>query len=186
MQIYNKQLNRLLKKIPSDPFECIPGCSDCCRYFQCSWTEWERIPEKRLAEHRFAPCPYLTKTGICEIYEMRPMICRIFGLVTEYLPNIPRIHHIRLMCKRGVQPKIKLTNKELRDLFLGMMDLQNKEAADTLNECGGQDYIKPVPAGPYGWWIWDEIKQRSREMENANGLRSVSAGSVACAANCGA
>lgn len=162
MRSYSKKIDRVMRMIPEGVFECIPGCSDCCQQFPCSWTEWDRVADKRVAQYSVGPCPYIRKGGGCDIYEDRPIICRIYGLVTEELPNIPRIGTVRLRCKRGLLPKVKLPKKLLRDIFMGMVDVMNREAADILN-LGGH----PYPAGPYGYWILRDIRDKTAEHINA-------------------
>jgi Fe-S-cluster containining protein len=114
-----------------------------------------------MADYPLAKCPYVLKSGGCEIYQDRPIICRLFGLVIEHLPNIPHIHQVRLKCPRGITPKVNLSKQLLRDIFVGATDIMNREACDVLNVGA-----RPYPAGPYGPWIWQDIKRRQQEAAN--------------------
>lgn len=71
---------RLREEIPS--FKCVPGCHDCCGPVTTSSEEMSRLPVKSDAEHDAAleafNCVHLGPNG-CEVYEERPLICRLFG-----------------------------------------------------------------------------------------------------------
>lgn len=77
------------RRIPS--FECIPGCHDCCGPVTTSSYEISTLPVKSEAEHDVAltnlSCPYLGEKG-CEVYDDRPLICRLFGTT----PRLPCPH----------------------------------------------------------------------------------------------
>ncbi len=88
---------RLYSKIPA--FQCRPGCTDCCGPVPFSKWEWSRIKNKRLAMG--IKCPY-ARDGKCEIYEQRPLICRLYGAVED----------VRLTCPYGCKPEVKLTKAE--------------------------------------------------------------------------
>ncbi|WP_299871706.1 YkgJ family cysteine cluster protein [uncultured Cocleimonas sp.] len=77
---------RLRERIPT--FECVPGCHDCCGPVTTSSEEMSRLPVKTDAEHEVAldnyNCVHLGPNG-CEVYEERPLICRLFG-TTQTMP----------------------------------------------------------------------------------------------------
>ena len=87
-------VDRLRGCIPS--FECVPGCHDCCGPVTTSSEEMSRLPVKSDAEHDAAldelRCVHLGPNG-CEVYEERPLICRLFGTT----PNMP--------CPNGRRPE---------------------------------------------------------------------------------
>jgi len=70
------------EQIPS--FACKEGCHDCCGPVTASSEEVSRLPMKSDTEHEQAlnelNCPYLGQNG-CEVYEERPLICRLFGTI---------------------------------------------------------------------------------------------------------
>jgi len=82
----------LRQRIPS--FECKPGCHDCCGPVTTSSEEMARLPFKTNAQHEAAlkewNCVYLGPNG-CEVYEERPLICRVFGTT----PRMPCPEHRR-------------------------------------------------------------------------------------------
>jgi Fe-S-cluster containining protein len=87
------QLTFFRKRIPA--FECEPGCHDCCGPVTTSSLEMARLPLKSEAEHDAAlaalSCPHLGQQG-CQVYDERPLICRMFGTTP------------RLACPRGKRP----------------------------------------------------------------------------------
>lgn len=91
---------QLRKRITT--FKCVPGCHDCCGPVTTSSEEMSRLPVKSDAEHDAAlddlRCVHLGPKG-CEVYEERPLICRLFGTTS----NIP--------CPNGCAPEI-MTDSE--------------------------------------------------------------------------
>ncbi len=86
---------------------CGSGCSDCCRA-RLSVTHVEeahmrrglaRLPDelrRELAESASAErqemCPALDDQGRCRIYELRPLICRSFGVPLRHRRPLALIH----------------------------------------------------------------------------------------------
>lgn len=97
------------KRIPA--FECVPGCHDCCGPVTASSEEMARLPRKSEAEHAQAlaalSCPHLGENG-CQVYEERPLICRLFGTTP------------RLACPNGRRPETMIdarTEQQIYDYF---------------------------------------------------------------------
>jgi Fe-S-cluster containining protein len=90
---HRPKLDRLRERIPS--FTCIVGCHDCCGPVTASSEEMARLPVKTEAEHDAAlaelSCPHLGQHG-CEVYNERPLICRLFGTTAT------------LLCPNGMRP----------------------------------------------------------------------------------
>ncbi|GAB6070320.1 YkgJ family cysteine cluster protein [Thiomicrorhabdus hydrogeniphila] len=86
----NIEIIELLRdNIPS--FKCKEGCHDCCGPVTTSSEEMSRLPVKTDAEHDAAlnelTCVHLGPNG-CEVYEERPLICRLYGTTPNLLcPN---------------------------------------------------------------------------------------------------
>ena len=95
-----KKLKRLYKKIPN--MKC-KNCGKCCGIVPFIKLEWARVENKKKATN--LNCPYLSKNG-CEIYELRPFMCRLFG--TSIDP--------RLKCPNGCAPDKILSAEEAREL----------------------------------------------------------------------
>ena len=105
----DQKIGDLRQRIPS--FKCIVGCHDCCGPVTASSEEVARLPVKTDAEHETAladyNCVYLGKHG-CEVYNERPLICRLFGTTP------------RLLCPNGKRPVYMIdrqTDQEI-DQFL--------------------------------------------------------------------
>ena len=81
-------LKKIRKSIPK--FTCKPGCHACCGPVPFSKEEWKRVKDKREPAKALG-CAYLGKDG-CEIYDERPMMCRLFGVVEN------------LQCPHGGKP----------------------------------------------------------------------------------
>lgn len=74
----NKILQNIYDEIPS--FQCKEGCSDCCGPVILSKYESDRLKGKET--NTGVGCRYL-KDGKCSVYEIRPFICRIFGVLND-------------------------------------------------------------------------------------------------------
>ena len=100
MNINREIIAILRERIPS--FECVKGCHDCCGPVTTSSEEMSRLPVKTDAEHEAAldewNCVHLGPKG-CEVYEERPLICRVFGTT----PNMP--------CPNGCRPTEMIDSK---------------------------------------------------------------------------
>lgn len=79
-----RRLEELYAKIPrvSSRRGC-SRCSDCCGPVIWSRIEWERIPEERRKNQTTINCPYIGRDHRCEIYDIRPLACRLFGVVQK-------------------------------------------------------------------------------------------------------
>ena len=90
-------------RIPS--FACKEGCHDCCGPVTASSDEVARLPIKTDKEHEEAlaefNCVYLGENG-CEVYDERPLICRLFGTT----PNLP--------CPNGLAP-VEMIDPKIED-----------------------------------------------------------------------
>ena len=40
--------------------------------------EWELLPDKGFVRLKGQPCPFLQTDGRCEVYDLRPTVCRTF------------------------------------------------------------------------------------------------------------
>lgn len=94
MSCTSRKIDALRLRIPG--FACVPGCHDCCGPVTASSEEMARLPVKSAAEHDAAlaefNCVHLGPQG-CQVYEQRPLICRLFGTT----PNLP--------CPNGRRPE---------------------------------------------------------------------------------
>lgn len=90
-------IRKLYKQIPA--FECKPGCHECCGIVPWARSEWEQISDKR--NYKSVICPYIGPEG-CEVYEKRPLMCRLFGAVDDPI----------LKCPYGCAPSNKMLTKK--------------------------------------------------------------------------
>lgn len=95
-------IETLYSKIPG--FACKPGCTDCCGPVPFSKLEWDRVQEKRMGKGM--DCPYANTASGCDVYDQRPLICRLFGAVEDE----------RLECPHGCGPEVRLSEAEGRIL----------------------------------------------------------------------
>ena len=97
MTSHSQKIRFFRQRIPS--FECIPGCHDCCGPVTTSTEEMSRLPVKSEAEHDAAlanlSCPHLGDKG-CQVYDERPLICRLFGTTPS------------LLCPHGRRPELMI------------------------------------------------------------------------------
>jgi Fe-S-cluster containining protein len=106
----------LRERIPS--FECQKGCHDCCGPVTTSSEEMSRLPVKSDAEHQAAldeyNCVHLGPNG-CEVYEERPLICRLFGTTPRMpCPNKCRPEHmVDVKVEKMVHHYIRTTRQVL-------------------------------------------------------------------------
>jgi len=90
-----KTIKYLRKRIPK--FECKKSCTDCCGPIVFSKWEWDQVENKKTATS--LDCPYASEAG-CEIYEQRPILCRLFGTVPKMKCNHGRGHAKLLSAKK--------------------------------------------------------------------------------------
>lgn len=100
-----RALDALYAELPS--VECNGLCSEACHYIGMTKVERERImaaggPEIQIWQ---GPCPALSIMGRCTVYENRPAICRMFGVVED------------LRCPYGCEPERFMTREEARDFM---------------------------------------------------------------------
>lgn len=105
-------------------FTCVPGCAACCKASLVPFSQAERGRVEAVAPgHRWTPwggdawvlaeqletmrCPLLGADDRCSVYDARPMVCRLYGLVDA--PG--------MTCKHGGKAARKLSEKEGRRLM---------------------------------------------------------------------
>jgi len=107
---------RIYKKIPA--FTCKEGCTDCCGPVPMTEYEANRL---ELAEQitPFKPgtmdCSFICE-GKCSVYDKRPYLCRVFGVVDSG----------RLKCPHGYKPKAPMSPNDLQNLTSEYMALMRK------------------------------------------------------------
>lgn len=86
----NPQLQNIYNNIPSSV--CPPNCGQCCGILFPSLAELRNIQDYCLSHHieykDFTmtvglDCPYFMKDKSCQIYPVRPFLCRILGVSSD-------------------------------------------------------------------------------------------------------
>jgi uncharacterized protein len=100
----SKELQAIWDKVP-EMEDCQGKCQSSCGPIPVY------TPERKLIEGRTGretTCSMLTAAGVCSVYGIRPLICRIWGTVED---------HPDARCPHGCKPKRWLTNEEAMALF---------------------------------------------------------------------
>jgi|ERR1051326_7151292 Fe-S-cluster containining protein len=116
-----RDLDALYAELPT--IACQRKCHSACGPIFMSRVEWQRIIKKKGYEPRATSidCPLLV-SGLCSVYNVRPMICRLWGIV-ESLP-----------CPWGCKPQPRyLTHAEGHDFLLRAELLSEPEHAEQIN-----------------------------------------------------
>lgn len=95
-----RRLDVLYAELPA--LDCKGLCAESCGPIRMSRAEWVRITDRLGHEPEALPdgtCPMLTD-GRCSVYDIRPMLCRLWGIV-EVMP-----------CRFGCEPARPLTREE--------------------------------------------------------------------------
>lgn len=130
-------LDRLYKLVPH--LECQGHCQESCGPIIATRGEVHRMeraggPFVLIAED--LRCGYL-KDGRCSVYDVRPLICRLWG-VDQKMP-----------CQWGCKPKVPLPTAEGRMML---------EASKRI----GGTFVAPVPVGPDGLPVPDVFAGEQR------------------------
>lgn len=127
----NPKLARASKELQAI-WDKVPEMEDCKGMCQASCGPIPvYAPERKLIEKRSGKglttngrmaCTMLTAAGVCSVYGIRPLICRLWGAVDSPV----------MRCPHGCKPKRWLTDEEARDLFKELEELaedpEGKEA----------------------------------------------------------
>lgn len=93
---------------------CTGQCHDCCGPINWGSNEAQLVelktgkPAVLVQRDKELRCGYLNDEKRCEVYELRPLICRLFGLVEK------------MRCPFGCEPERWLTDEEARGLLQKM------------------------------------------------------------------
>ena len=95
-----QMIDEILTRLPR--INCQRKCQEACGPILMSRLEWKRICHR--VGHVPGPKPDLTcpllKDGLCSVYDIRPAICRLWGLVKK------------MACPWGCEPERWLTDEE--------------------------------------------------------------------------
>jgi hypothetical protein len=111
-----RRLEALYRRIPA--IDCRGLCQECCGPIEMTPTERARIARRGVdiplpmaaAVAAQLTCPALTAEGRCSVYNIRPLICRLWG-VAESMP-----------CPYGCEPERWLGDREAYSLMMDGME----------------------------------------------------------------
>ena len=127
------------------PRGCKPNCGKCCGIVLCNITEYRKI-EAYAANHGVTPirqglmCPWY-QCGKCQVYEVRPLMCRIFGHVKRMECPEPDVHLTRMSKGEEARKLSGYGNNE--PLFLHEACYTFDEIKSILETVGVK--MKPIP-----------------------------------------
>lgn len=107
------QLDAIYDALPK--VQCRGKCQSYCEDIDMSTAERERIrdatgltiPKGRTGDHR--QCPALGILGTCTVYEVRPLICRVWGAADG------------MRCPHGCEPDKRMTRAQVFHTFVDVM-----------------------------------------------------------------
>lgn len=139
-------IERLLKnwhkQIPA--MSCEPGCRECCEGDARAMTlhEWREIrhPGKYARGVAIAACPFLGDFG-CEIYQRRPLICRLFGAVAPDDPALADLEgNFPIACPRSCKPTAPLSLAAALKIQISYQEYANREMERVIGDW--QKYLR--------------------------------------------
>lgn len=111
-----KAIDRIYAGLPT--LTCKGKCQECCGPIAMSRAEWDRIVVRLGFEPRGDPslvCPMLCRSsGRCTVYDIRPIICRLWGMVRA------------MACPHGCTPSRWLTDVEAARLIAKVQGIGNE------------------------------------------------------------
>ncbi len=111
-------IQKLYDRIPT--FRCKEGCVRCCD----NWIQFAPEEELRCGGFDFSEeiCPKL-KDGGCSVYEVRPLICRLFAS-SEIMP-----------CPYGYGPEKPLSEAETKEILREYLNLRKEQEEGYGKDC---------------------------------------------------
>lgn len=112
-------LDQLYAELPR--IACQRKCHSSCGPIAMSRVEWARIIKKKGYEPRATSttCPML-ESKMCSVYTIRPMICRLWGVVED------------MLCPWGCEPERVLARAEAYDFLLRADLVSDPDRADEI------------------------------------------------------
>lgn len=151
-----RSADRLYAKLPT--LECRGLCHESCGAVPMTAFEWTRIvarlggvPQPNLRDADGVPwCPMLTNRRTCGVYDIRPLLCRLWGLIDR--PG--------MRCPHGCVPSFWLSDEEAAALMREISDACGPYTSaqaeilypDVINDLKNQDKLRsalfPTPPLP--------------------------------------
>jgi len=136
-----QRLARLYRYLPK--VQCQGKCQEACGPVACSEAEaaiMQRFAGRPLTfDARSGRCAYLNDHGRCDVYPVRPLVCRIFG-ASEKLP-----------CIWGCKPSGRLLSERAEgELFLLVL------------QAGGGQPMMSLPDDPV---LFEQLHPKEKQLE---------------------
>lgn len=115
----SKELLAIWEKVP-EMEDCQGKCQSSCGPIPAYTPERKLIEGrtgKKLETKGHMTCSMLTAAGVCSVYGIRPLICRLWGAVD----------HPAMKCPHGCKPQRWLTDTEAKELFAELEALTDDE-----------------------------------------------------------
>jgi hypothetical protein len=97
-----EKLDRVYRQIPKST--CDPNCGACCGILYPSLAEIRAVKEYCATKNKpykdfvmVGDCPYLMADKSCEIYSVRPFLCRILGVSTSIPCPLGKCHTTKML-----------------------------------------------------------------------------------------
>lgn len=137
-----KALDDLYKLVPA--VECRGKCQQACGPIDMSTAEHRRIvnlgviipraTQAKSVNDLAMTCPALTMLGTCRVYQVRPMICRLWGAIES------------MACPHGCRPEGGYLPEQLSRALLILAEAIGEGKAMTLDEAlaAAEPFVKAV------------------------------------------
>lgn len=121
----------------STNLQCRPGCSDCCIAFSVLPLEAAILREALSGSQRPLPtlllenrCVFLQENDLCDLYDLRPILCRTQGMALAYLDEESQTIEVSA-CPHNFSETFSFEQDDL----LFMDDFNDRLAALNLQYC---------------------------------------------------
>ena len=134
MNIY-EQIDSLYARLPH--IHCQRKCQPACGPIMMSPAEWRRIAERvgqTPQPNKDLTCPLLSIMGNCSVYDIRPAICRIYGLTQA------------LSCPAGCVPERWIDDREAFELLQAIRRITGEHQPVMIS--GHTQTPPPIPDTP--------------------------------------
>lgn len=159
------KLDALYARLPT--IACRGLCSEACGPIPATTLEADRLhaadpQRRRLRVLRDATCVYLTPSQRCGVYAVRPLICRVFGLVK------------RMSCMHGCLPDRWLSDHEFLALAQAVERLGGSwQASGPEGPVPVESFLDIDPSGGPDEATADRLAEHTRALRAMHGGRVV-------------
>lgn len=160
-----RRLRRLYNRLPPVEKKCPSGCTACCGPVPFSVPEFElavevsgELPRVEGPDQLHLKCQYSTPEG-CKIYEVRPFLCRVYGL-SEVLG---------LFCPHGYRTHAPLSTEAGAALVAEYIEF-TKQTGNVVLPIGATDLFKEYQSKGIPCHL---LREPSRKIRDTGSLRNL-------------